>query len=151
MDYISRIKTRNNEGITMFDNRKQILTLKAENLDLLEKVALQRSNVSHLESKIKETTEKLDKAETAITKIKKEREKLKTMVREQTGADLLINALKSIGVISETAKTDYFNEVAKLQAMASSAQQMNSGYSRCNGLIGQAGLAGSIVRGGITC
>ena len=55
----------------------------------------------------------------ATEKLTKERDSLKKLVREQSEADLLVNAMKAVGIIPATEKskgTDYFAEHGRLFA-----------------------------------
>ena len=79
-------------------------------------------------------------------KVSAELSKIKGIVREQTNADLLFNALQSVGIIQDKGKTDYKDKdnvyrqrLALLQAMNSNARDL-TGYmaqSLDNSLLGR--------------
>ena len=54
-----------------------------------------------------------------------ERDKLKTVVREQTEADLLINALRGLGIVPKKESYSPFLEQQRLFAQQQMAAQMN--------------------------
>lgn len=78
-----------------------------DNADLLARISV-------LEEQLKETTD-------SAIEIRKERNELKKMVRDQTEADLLINALKALGMIPTKGKSqqDFFDDNRRLHAMLS--------------------------------
>lgn len=81
---------------------------------------------------VTELQEKLQKLSETIRKIVKERNELKDMVRDQTEADLLVNALKSLGMIPTKGKSqlDSFEDNQRLQELQRRSQAMNSSVSR---------------------
>lgn len=94
-----------------------------------------------------EQKERILAGEKAFIAIQKERDNLKEMVREQTGADLLINSLKSLGIIKEEQKVDHFAEQKRLHSVQSQLAMMNTanpygGYYG-GGLLGALSGAGS--------
>lgn len=52
--------------------------------------------------------------------------KQKELVREQTKADLLLNALKAVGMVKDNAPKDYFAEARRLRELQA-AQMQGSG------------------------
>ena len=79
-------------------------------------------------------------------KVSAELSKIKGIVREQTNADLLFNALQSVGIIQDKGKTDYKDKdnvyrqrLALLQAMNSNARDLTGymGQSLGNSLLGR--------------
>jgi len=104
--------------------KQEVEKLTFENGELIVKL-------SELNSEFKEIKE-------PALKIEKERNELRKMVREQTEADLLINALKAVGVISIPKPTDYFTQQNRLLAQQQQAASMNTslwGFST-RGLMG---------------
>jgi len=104
--------------------KQEVEKLTFENGELIVKL-------SELNSEFKEIKE-------PALKIEKERNELRKMVREQTEADLLINALKAVGVISVPKPTDYFTQQNRLLAQQQHVASMNTslwGFST-RGLMG---------------
>lgn len=74
-----------------------------------------------------------------------ERDKLKTLVRDQTEADLLVNALKGLGIIPKPVKYDPFIEQRRLianQQMAMAMDTRNYNYGALYGLGGLGSIFG---------
>ena len=121
-----------------FKKDKIINELKAE----LKETEQALSNYREIERKdiqeIKHYKKKIKEYDLVFTEIEKERDELKTMVREQTEADLLVNALKAVGVIKEEKKVDYFDQRNQLNALSQQAAAMNTG--RPSSFAGAAGL-----------
>jgi hypothetical protein len=85
-------------------------------------------NVS-LASSLQLSEEKLETSKGLVTKKNKEIEKINKLVRDQTGADLLVNALTELGVIpKEDKRNDSFAEQDRLLRLRNSlaAQQQGS-------------------------
>lgn len=103
--------------VEISDLTKQVTSMQKGNEDLAGKIAL--------------LTQETDTIREATNQIIQERDKLKTMVRDQTTADLLINALQAVGIIHKTAtgRPDYFNQHSKLMARQQQAAQMNTQLS----------------------
>ena len=73
------------------------------------------------QSEIAEVTTKSLMVKEQLAQANKEIKDLKKLIREQTGADLLVNALRELGVVPKSEKSpDSFNEAARLQERASS-------------------------------
>lgn len=91
--------------------KKELLVANTENVCLNRKIC-----------EMKTISDKLHKTE-------KELEKMKDIVRKQTEADILLNALKAVGIIKtkeEKPKEYYFNEMVRLQQQATSLSQTNT-------------------------
>lgn len=117
-------------GVEISDLTKQVTSMQKDNEDLAGKITL--------------LTQETDRIREAAKQIIQERDKLKTMVRDQTEADLLFNALQAVGIIPKAKTADYFARDASLrtlqqQAMAIGApgQQMSAPWSSLLGGIGQ--------------
>ena len=84
--------------------------------------------------------------ETRCSKLTTDNDKLKKLVREQTSADLLVNALEAVGMIkTEKPKTlsEHQSESNRLLAM-----QQSAGFgASSNGLMGLAAAAQSGIFG----
>jgi len=94
-------------------------------------------------AKISELNIALEKIKELALKIEEERDKLKKMVREQTEADLLINALRAIGIINipKQELSYYFLQQQRFLAMQQQAQAMTTslrGYNPLSAVIGRA-------------
>jgi len=94
-------------------------------------------------AKISELNIALEKIKEPALKIEEERDKLKKMVREQTEADLLINALRAIGIINipKQELSYYFLQQQRFLAMQQQAQAMTTslrGYNPLSAVIGRA-------------
>jgi septal ring factor EnvC (AmiA/AmiB activator) len=119
-----------------------------------EKIRLKKENdklymeIINLKDEIIDLKNKLNKAEADIVtiknnskKIESERNKLRNMVREQTEADLLINALKSVGIIKTEKDQDFHARANQLQQMQQSALGMNTHLGEGLGYFGLGGAA----------
>ncbi len=71
-------------------------------------------------------------------------EKTKKLVREQTGADLLVNALRELGVVPKPAKYDSFAEQARLQGQLGGLGGLQQQQAR---QLGQASQFGGLFGG----
>lgn len=107
--------------------------LKKENLRLKSELAAARENVLELSNKNDRLLLRQDTHDTEINNFKKriselekELREIKNTVREQTEADLLINALKAVGVIKEEKKYDYAKKQKELLALRDTALQRRS-------------------------
>ena len=94
-------------------------------------------------AKISELNIALEKIKELALKIEEERDKLKKMVRKQTEADLLINALRAIGIINipKQELSYYFLQQQRFLAMQQQAQAMTTslrGYNPLSAVIGRA-------------
>lgn len=94
-------------------------------------------------AKISELNIALEKIKESALKIEEERDKLKKMVRKQTEADLLINALRAIGIINipKQELSYYFLQQQRFLAMQQQAQAMATslrGYNPLSAVIGRA-------------
>jgi hypothetical protein len=92
----------------------EVERLKSENVSLMAagKIAVSKAR----REEAKRVEEVLRNKEAEITKLKK-------MVREQSEADLLINALKAVGVIKDSGGTDYQQEAGRLERQREAAKQ----------------------------
>ena len=63
----------------------------------------------------------LQQAKTDISSKVQEIEKLKNLVRQQTDADLLINAMKAVGIIKADPAVNHANEENRLMAIRQAA------------------------------
>lgn len=109
----------------MFGKSKEIKRLKQRETDLMTKHNDFVIEISKLKDKLKEIKESALKAGQII---EKERNELKKMVREQTQADLLINALKAVGIIHvhKPDQIDYWKRNESLLAMQQQAASMST-------------------------
>lgn len=125
---------------TYFENRELKGTIAQLDLEMGDKAdevrKLHRESVKR-DNQLSEQYKKVQKLQTELDKTKK-------LVREQTGADLLVNALMELGVVPRKASVpDAYAEQDRLrQQMA--AMQNSYEYSRGNQQSGLAGLGGLI-------
>jgi len=115
------------------ENRKlkrEVNVISDENNSLRERIDDKISEIAVLSKTHVKMAGELKALTAEATKIEGERDELKKMVREQTEADLLINALKGLGIIKKPAKYDAFERQASLQAQRDQAAGMNSGLSQ---------------------
>ncbi len=73
-----------------------------------------------------------------------ERDKLKTLVREQTEADLLVNALRGLGIIPKPIEYDAFSEQRRPLAQQQATINMNTGLYGYGGLSGFGSFLGGV-------
>jgi len=118
----------------MFDRKES-----AEKIKLIAEfkaeVTIYVDKITKLENLLIEKREASLAVLESAREIKKERDKLKTMVREQTEADLLINALKGSGIIPKPKEYNALAESQRLMALQQAAAQCNTGLSQ--GLYGR--------------
>lgn len=109
---------------------EQVNTANRNNGDLLERIAVLDKEVT----RIKETA----------GKIEAERDKLRKMVREQTEADLLVNAMKGVGMIKADTPVNYdaFSNQRRLAELQRQAAAMNTTMYSGLAELGYSGLAG---------
>ena len=100
-----------------------------------------------LRAKLSQAEAELSSKDLVIKKANKELKEVKALVREQTDADLLINALKAIGVIKEEKKTDYRAEQERLMGLRNAAFNQ-AAVSYLSGSNGQAEGGFSSLFGG---
>ena len=108
--------------------KKMVKELDSRNEDLSSQLNTANSNNDDLLNKIAKLNHDFERLKDASGKVEAERNELKKIVREQTEADLLVNALKGLG-IAKTEKpvnTDVFREQQRLSDLQSRAMQMNS-------------------------
>jgi hypothetical protein len=113
--------------------RRDLRTADAVHIKSLDEISdLNKANALH-ETRYKE----LSIATAARTKkLRAELTKTKKLVREQSGADLLVNALRELGVVPKApGKHDCFREDTRLQAQAQAmGQQQGQSLSQAMGL-----------------
>ncbi len=92
----------------------ELITAENRNINILARMSV-------LKDQLKTTTD-------SAVEIRKERDKLKKMVRDQTEADLLINALKSLGVIPTKGKSqqEFFDDNRRLQELQRRSQEIDT-------------------------
>ena len=132
---------------------KKRLDMKLEIQQLKSDLLTKSEEIERLLEKNNDLTLELNKELSArqqmkqnYEKVSAELSKIKGIVREQTNADLLFNALQSVGIIQDKGKTDYKDKdnvyrqrLALLQAMNSNARDL-TGYmaqSLGNSLLGR--------------
>lgn len=120
---VKRLTKRNDEL------NEQVDGANSNNADLLERIAVLDKEVA----RIKETA----------GKIETERDKLKKMVREQTEADLLVNAMKGVGIIKADTVVNYdaFSNQQRLFDLQRSAAAMNTSMFQVGSAFGGLGAA----------
>lgn len=94
-----------------------IFKTKKENESLRKEINLLEDKVSNLNKACISEISRRKTAEERYSEICKKNKELKGVIRDQTDADLLINALKSIGIIKEEKKTDHYAEEQRLMAL----------------------------------
>lgn len=124
---------------SFFENRrlrKDLSTADAVHMVQLDDLAKLRKEVALHETRYKELSDTLSSTRSKLTKTRK-------LVRAQTGADLLVNALRELGVVPKPDNhTDRFKEAARLQTQANAMAQGQHGGGLGQQLGGQGGLGG---------
>lgn len=122
----------------MFANKSKLAALKIEYDELEEELdevrkelMLSRRDVSTISS-----------SELSIQSAQKELEEVKKLVRKQNEADLLINALKAVGIIKDEKTTDYAAEAKRLVGIW---QQLGAAQQQSLGAFGGLGLLGGLI------
>jgi hypothetical protein len=116
----------------------EVERLKSENVELVRKGENDAANVTEGAEIAVEAARLMEEAKKELVEAKAEITKLKKMVREQSEADLLINALKAVGMIKDSGGTDYQQEAGRLERQREAAKQrafQGNGLGAC----GQAG------------
>jgi hypothetical protein len=119
--------------------RRDLRTADAVHIKSLDEISdLKKANALH-EVRYKEVC---DATAARAKKLRADLKKTKALVREQSGADLLVNALRELGVVPKApGKHDCFREDARLQAQAQAmGQQQGNAFARQLG-----GLGGGII------
>lgn len=110
-ELIAEVKRLKSENQLLLDSKKS---------NALTMISQDDCNKS-LANRLKDAGKLKDKAHKELSEAKAEINKLKKMVREQSEADLLINALKAVGMIKDSGGTNYQQEAARLQAQSAAA------------------------------
>ena len=100
---------------------KNTYTQEEYNRELNSKADLQKAFAALYAQKVE--------LQSKIDVIISESDKLKALVREQTEADLFVNALKGVGIIPKKPDEDVFAERDRLSSMQQQAMNMNAIYS----------------------
>jgi hypothetical protein len=106
---------------SFFENRRlrrDLRTADKVHMDQLDEISGLKKDISRLVAENNEQQRILKGVKSDLTKVRKQ-------VRDQTGADLLVNALRELGVVPKPNNhTDHFKEGARLQQLAQ--QQHNA-------------------------
>ena len=121
----------------MFKARKENLELRKQVLDLTEDLSKLKENHARV---MAERQEQLNRADT----LSRELTKTKKTLREQTEADLLVNALKALKIIPDDIPIDHFAESARLQHQLSAYNQGVAKMAQSTSPLGLAGGAGNM-------
>ena len=107
-----------------------------------------KAEVKRLTKRIAVLNKEVARTKETSGKIETERDKLRKMVREQTEADLLVNAMKGVGLIKADTVVNYdaFANQRRLADLQGQAAAMNT--SMCSGLggLGQSLLGMRTIR-----
>ena len=93
--------------------------------------------IGELKKEVADKQATIDKQLGNLKSVRADLRKAREQIREQTGADLLVNALRELGVVPKPGKYDAFKEADRLQSLAN--QQ-----SRALGQYQGAGLANQL-------
>ena len=111
---------------SFFENRRLRRDLRIADQQIFQKekyIAELKSDRDKARNTIDKQTENLSRKNAEIRKLRKQ-------IRDQTGADLLVNALRELGVIPKPTKNyDSFAEANRLQAIAN---QQNRALGQAN-------------------
>ena len=109
-----------------FLNREKVIKEKTYTKEEYDYLLSVNSNLQTVHNNLKA---QIDGIRSTCDVIISERDKLKTLVREQTEADLFINALVGVGVIPKKTNVDVFEDRNRLSSLQSQAASMNTSYS----------------------
>ena len=124
-----------------FENRQ----LKKEIIMLDKKFLQQREEFNKCDKNRREHATELTQVKEELKKYRNQLEKISSKLREQTGADLLVNALKELGIIPLSEKEpDHFKEATRLQNQMSAMQNQQS---QLQGQRGQSSNLGGLFGG----
>lgn len=126
----------------MFSNYFELRQLRKDVQALDRDNDYQKRERETADRKVREAERRIDKLTGEKAALEKAKENLSKKVREQTGADLLVNALRELGVLPKPEKYDAFAEQARLQQQFRGTQQAQYGQAQDSGL-------GSLLGGGI--
>lgn len=98
----------------------------------------QTDEISDLKRELSTRQSTIDAQVTNLKKVRADLTKTRKKIRDQTGADLLVNALRELGVMPKPEKYDAFGEANRLQEMANQqnralGQQSQQGLSNLLG------------------
>jgi hypothetical protein len=125
--------------MSYFDNRqlkKEIIALDESLVSLSRKIEIERDAKVKAEISARKLVADLEKVKSELDAAKRKILKLKETVREQTGADLLVNALRELGVIPKSKESpDGFIEQDRLlnQLNQQRGNAMQSGFPQSLG------------------
>jgi len=132
----------------MFENRKKLKAHKAKIKQLEERcveLRISRDEARHDLTSANDqrfiAIDQRNKAQSTEKEAWKDRDKFKKLVREQTEADLLINALKAVGMIKDEKPCNYMEEGRRLMAQQQMANTGGMGYGSSFSYLG--GLSGA--------
>lgn len=130
--------------------RDRIEELDTINSNLELSNAGQRKLIDQSHATIQNLEESNSRLSLRISSLDSEIDNLKKLVREQTEADLLLNALKAVGIIKTDKPIDWFKEQNRLlniqnQLMGISAFERNR-QQNVSGLGTLGGLFGGVMR-----
>jgi len=121
--------------------------LKKEIVSLDEKIDQSKRELVSAQVAKNDSDVKIESLKSELAKVKKEAAKTAKLVREQTGADLLVNALRELGVIppeKEGKKVDHFSQADILNRQMAAAQSQSSQF----GGYGQRSSLGNLIGAG---
>lgn len=101
------------------ENRRLVRDIQAADYQVMT----QLDEISKLKLDVKRAEEITEARKADLTKVRAELTKTKKLVREQTGADLLVNALRELGVVPPAGVKDRFTEDIRLRNQMAAAQQ----------------------------
>ena len=94
--------------------KAQVKELQSRNIELSNLLDKAHQDNQSLLDRIERRGEIMTANEKEISSLKKDRDKYKVLTREQTEADILLNALKAVGIIKPEKKEDYFRRQDQL-------------------------------------
>jgi len=111
----------------MFENLKKLKSQESEIKQLEDHCVELRISRDEVQHDLDSANERGNAAIKQVADATAERDKFKKLVREQTEADLLINALKAVGMIKDEKPCNYMEEGRRLMAQQQMAGARDSG------------------------
>ena len=138
----------------MFANYLELRQLRKDVKQLDRDNSFERSRREEAESKqrkaeqtVREKDREIEKLNKRITKLEGDNKKQAEVIRDQTGADLLVNALRELGVVPkpEKAPDPYAEQVRLMEQMRAAAPPGYQGQAQHVGS-GLSSLLGGAIR-----
>ena len=102
---------------------KRIAELEARLEKTKQALSLEGDRARRLMARVETISKSHSIMENNLAKAQEKIEDQKKLIREQTEADLLLNALKAVGIIREEKPADYFGRASELQQQLNAVSQ----------------------------